>query len=553
MRTLLILVFCSIGLLAGTQNDITPQAWQEDLRFLQQTIHQEYPFLFKKVTQDVFDAEVEKFYEAIPKMEKHEIIVGFSRMLSLFQYGHTGMSINAWYDGGPFKVQQMPFNAVVFKDGVFIQGTHKDYANALGAKILKIADKPVETVMEAVKKAFPAENDFFFKAYGMHLLGNPAVLHAQGITSALQSAITLQLEKDGKTFNLTFKGVDTKKFPGQYGFIQQQGDWLDARNQSETPLWLDRLDKIYYYKYIPEQKTVYIRHSQIQDDSEETIPEFYERVFDFIEKNEVEKLIIDVRLNGGGNNYKNKPIVTGIIRTEKINQLGKLFVITGGKTFSACQNLVNELHNYTNAIFVGEPTGENINFYGDNRPLELPNSKLSPRLSFAWWQDKPQWEGGPWLPPQVAITPSFAEYQSNQDPALEAIWSFEGDGGIIIDPMSYLEKLFAAGDIAKVSSEAKRLARDPHYTYYNFESQFNRAGYNLLGDKQFDAALFVFQLNAELFPDSPNAWDSLAEGHWKAGKQEKAVELYKKVITMDPDGPAGTNAREMLKEMTAKH
>ncbi|PHN08280.1 hypothetical protein [Flavilitoribacter nigricans] len=549
MRTLCTLLLCSLSLFTCAQPDLDAQAWQEDLRFLQHTVHQDYPFLFKKVTAEVFDAEVEKFHAAIPGLETHEVIVGFSRILSLFEYGHTGLRLNAWYKHNPLNGVQLPFNAVAFKDGIFIQGTHQDYARALGAKILEVAGTPIETALEAVKKAFPAENDFYFRAYGLHLLGNPAVLHAQGITDELRSEITLKLEKDGKTFDLSFRGMETDHFPGRYGFIQQQGEWLDAREQSETPLWLDQLEKIYYFKYLPEQKTVYVRQSQIQDDPSENIPAFYERVFNFIEENDVEKLVLDVRLNGGGNNYKNKPVVTGIIRSEKINQLGKFFVITSGRTFSACQNLVNELHNYTNAIFIGEPTGENINFYGDNRLIELPNSKLSPRLSFAWWQDKPQWEDGPYLPPQIAISQTFAEYQSNEDPVLEAIWSFEGDEGIIISPMTYLEGLFVAGDMEKVSSEAKRLAKDPRYSYYDFESQFNRAGYNLMGEKQFDAALFVFQLNASIYPDSPNVWDSLAEGHWKAGKREKAVELYNKVIAMDPKGPAGTNARRMLKVM----
>lgn len=553
MRIIFTLLIGSFSLLACAQENVSSRTWQEDLRFLQHTIHQDYPFLFKKVSQETFDAEVDQLYQAIPDLESHEVVVGFSRVLALFQYGHTGLSLNAWYGGGPFKVSQMPFNAMVFKDGVFIQGTHKDYADALGARIMKVAGTPVDEVMEAVKKAFPVENDFYFTAYGMHLLGNPAVLHAQGITDELQSEIVLSLEKEGKQFDITFRGVASERFPGRYGFIQHQGDWLDARDQGETPLWLDQLEKIYYYKYLPEQKAVYVRQSQIQDDPEENIPAFYERVFDFIENNDVEKLILDVRLNGGGNNYKNKPIVTGIIRTEKINRQGNLFVITGGRTFSACQNLVNELHTYTNAIFMGEPTGENINFYGDNRPVELPNSQLSVRLSFAWWQDKPQWENGPWLPPQVAISSTFADYQSNRDPVLEAIWDFKKEGAFIMDPMSYLEGLFRAGDLEKVSSEARRLAEDPYYSYYNFESQFNRAGYNLLGEKQFDAALFVFQLNADIFPESANVWDSLAEGNWKAGNHEKAVELYQKVIAMDPDGATGANARQMLQEMKQKH
>ena len=47
------------------------------------------------------------------------------------------------------------------------------------------------------------------------------------------------------------------------------------------------------------------------------------------------------------------------------------------------------------------------------------------------------------------------------------------------------------------------------------------------------------------------ACDSLAEVHWKTGKLEKAIELYNAAIELDPDGPIGDNACEMLKKIRA--
>ena len=240
-----------------------------------------------------------------------------------------------------------------------------------------------------------------------------------------------------------------ERFPRQYGMVVPGEDWLEARDLSATPLYLKNLDKIYYYEYLKDQKTVYVRHSQIMDDSIQSIPEFYKEVFDFIDTNEVEKLILDVRLNGGGNNYKNKPIVTGVIANKKINQPGKFMVIIGRRTFSACQNLVNELHTYTNAIFIGEPTAENINFYGDNSPVTLPNTKMNAYLSFAWWQDKPQWENRPALDPQIATGMTFEQYRTNQDPALEAAMASMGSD-FITNPMNYFTQLFTSGKADRI-------------------------------------------------------------------------------------------------------
>ena len=536
---------CTISICA--QEKLTSAQWIEDVQLLQETIHDEYPFLFKKISAKDFDLAVDQFIEEIPTLQDHEIKVGMARLVALFGYGHTSIFLSGWYDIETLNFNQMPYQLYSFRDGIYIQGLSKDYADALGARVLEVEGMEIEKAMKAVKPAFPTENDQFFRAYGLSYLGCPEILHAQGVTKELQSEITLTLEKDGKKFQQTFSPIEEKGFPGSYGYINESEDWLDARDNSDTPLYLDQLDRIYFYKYLPEQNAVYVRHSQIQDDSIAAIPEFYEEVFSFIEDNEVDKLVIDVRLNGGGNNYKNKPIVTGVIKS-RINETGKFFVILGRRTFSACQNLVNEFDNYTNAIFVGEPTGENINFYGDNRPLILPNSGLRARLSFAWWQDKPQWENQDWLAPHLAVEMSFDEYASNQDPVLQAALEFSPDN-FILDPMAYFTELYLSGQIDKIQSEAVRMVNDPAYAFFDFEGEFNRAGYNLLRGDNPQAAILVFELVAGLFPDSANAWDSLAEGYWRNGHIEKAIENYNKAISMDPDGTVGRNAREMLSQI----
>jgi len=526
------------------QNQFTTKEWQDDLKFLQEKVHQDYPFLLKKITAEEFDASVDELYEAIPNMQDHEVFAGLTRIIASFKYGHTRIGFRE----SPVKLTQLPMAMYHFSDGMYIQGVHKDYADALGAKVLAIEGKPIEKVMEAVYPLVPSENDQFFKAYGVLYATSPELLHAQGVTSTLKSSIRFTLDKEGKLFDLDVSAGDFMAMPLEYGYMKAGEDWLQVRDSSVTPLYLKNLDKIYYYEYLPEEKTVYVRQSQIQDDPSEDIPTFYAKVFDFVENNDVEKLVIDVRLNGGGNNYKNKPVVTGIIETEKINQPGKLFVIIGRRTFSACQNLINELSNYTNAIFIGEPSSENINFYGDNREVQLPNTKINTYLSFAWWQDKPQWEGGPWTAPHVAIESSFAQYKNNEDPVLDAALAFEDDN-FIINPMTHLTNLFMSGNTAQLEADAVRLVSDPRYKFFDFEGEFNKAGYRLLGGDQIEEAIYVFTMNTNMFADSANTWDSLAEAYWKAGDLVKAMEYYNKAIQLDPKGGVGDNARTMLRKM----
>lgn len=548
MKSLFLFFLCTtLVLSACSQTNLTAADWQADLRFLQQTVHKDYPFLFKNVTAAQFDAEADKLYKAMPAMREHERLAGFARMVALFKYGHTDIG---WREA-PVKYHVAPINFYWFSDGVYVEGTDKKYSSIVGAKLVKVEGMPVMQALEAVKPLVPSENDQYFKAYGLDFLVIPEALHAQRVTKELKKSITYTFEKDGKSFEQTVTAMDAFHLPRSYGFVSRSSDWLTVRDTSNTPHYLKNLDKIYYYEYLPETKTVYVRHSQIQDEPQEAIPAFYKKVFEFIDKNDVERLVLDVRLNGGGNNYKNKPIVTGIIESKKINKPGKLFVIIGRRTFSACQNLVNELSTYTNALFVGEPTAENINFYGDNRRVELPKTKTPVFLSFAWWQDKPQWENGPWLAPQLAVDMSFDDYRSNRDPILQACLDFS-DKDPVLDPMVRLRELFEAGKMDQVEAEAKKMAADPKYRYINFEEKINRSGYNLVNAKQMESAIFVFQLNTKLFPKSANTWDSLAEAFWKAKQTDKAIEYYNKAIELYPNGVTGDNARNMLKQIKAE-
>ncbi|NNF42593.1 MAG: hypothetical protein HKN62_06020 [Phycisphaerales bacterium] len=527
----------------GVQADLSVQDWQDDLRFLQETVHTEYPFLFKKTTAADFDAAVEELHAAIPTLAPHEVVAGLARIVSSFEYGHT--LLRAW--NSEWVRHALPVNFYHFSDGLYVEGADEAYASAVGSRVIAIEGMPVDRALAAIRPVVPAENDQFFKAHGVGTLRIIEYLHAQGVLSELKHDVTLTLERDGVPFDLTVTAVAGVEFGARHGFTRPGSGWVSARDQSATPLYLKHPDRVYFFEHLPEHKTVYVRHSQIRDDATEDIPTFYARLFDFIETNDVERLVLDVRLNGGGNNYKNKPIVTGLVRCEKINQPGKLFVIIGRRTFSACQNLVNEIDNYTNAIFVGEPTSENINFYGDNRRVVLPNCGLPVFLSFAWWQDKPQWENGPWTAPHLAVEMSFDEYRTNGDPVLDAALAFEGE--FIRDPNAHLTALFKAGRLEELEAEAERMVADPMYRFFDFEAAANQVGYQLMNDQMIDQAIWLLRLNTRLFPESANAWDSLAEAHWKGGQMERAVELYNKAISMDPEGPVGDNARTMLQRM----
>lgn len=548
IKHLLVLLVC-IGSTLNTfsQQELSSIQWQEDLRFLQETVHKKYSFLFKKISQKKWDKEVEKFYAEIPTMEQHQIKVGMTRMVSLFEYGHTQIPFGTLANDAV-----LPINLYHFKDGIYIEGVQKGNEKALGAKVLKIGAMPIDEALTAIRPVVPAENDSYFKGYGLRFLTVPAVLHAQGVIPELSNDIAITLEKDGASFEVSFTAIPLAEMSRNYGFTLPTDKWLSARDHSKTPLYLKHLsDKLYYFEYLPETQVLYVRQSSVFSDEKEPLADFYKRLFAFIDANEISKLVYDVRLNGGGNNSNNKPLIKGIMARPKINQRGKFFYIVGRNTFSAAQNLTNEIENYTEAILVGEPTAENKNFYGDARKVTLPHSSINAYLSFAWWQDKAPWDRADATLPHIAQELSFKDYVTNSDIVLESAVNYT-DTGFILDPMEHLTQLFIAGNYEKVKEDGLKIAADPAYKYYDFEKEFSAAGNRVLDMGNHEGGIFILNLVAEYFPESEGALYNLATSQEKIKLFDQAKETYKKHVTKWPNSLLGKAAKKKL-EALQKH
>lgn len=527
------------------QESLTTAQWQEDLRFLQKTAHDDFPLLFKKISESDWDAAVEEFYNQIPNLEAHEVKVGLTRMVSLFGYGHTQIYYSTLAKDGV-----LPVNLYDFDDGIFIEGVQKGNERLLGSQVIKVAGMSVREALAAIRPVVPVENESYFKAYGLRFLTVPTILHAQRVIPSLTKEVTLTLEKDGKQFEHTFTTIALDDMSRGYGFTYPNEQWVSGRNQDETPLYLKHLkDKLYFFEYLPESKTVYVRQSSVFPDKKETLQEFYKRLFAFVDSNEVEKFVYDVRLNGGGNNYNNKDLIKGIMARPKINNRGTFFYIIGRNTFSAAQNLTNEIQHYTEAIIVGEPTAENLNFLGDARRVTLPNSEINVNLSYAWWQDKPQWENKDWTIPHLAVTMKSTEYFTNQDPVLDKAMNYTDDG-FILNPMEYLTELFSQGKFDEVKTVGFKVSRDPAYKYYDFEDEFGAAGYRLFSNGETEGGMFILELVAEYYPASIGALYSLAGAQEQMKQIEKSTENYQKIIALAPASPEANTARKRLAKLS---
>ena len=503
--------------------------WQADLQFLSENMQRQHPNPFRRVPKADFDSAVKTLNDRIPSASVEEILAGFMRIVAMVKDGHTGMFPAEYFRSGVF-----PVRFYLFEDGLYIQKAAPQYAALAGAKVIKIGNLNAMDAYKRVSALAAADNEMGVRENAPLFLSIPEMLIGTGIIESKQD-LKLVLETGGKQQTTNLKPAYSVN-----DLIRTPADWTDAA--AKKPLYLQHTDDNYWFEYLKDDKIVYVQQNAVVNKQDETVAAFYERVIKFIDANPVDKLVIDLRRNDGGNNGLNRPVVISLIKS-KINERGKLFVITGRMTFSAAQNFVNEIEKYTNATFVGEPTAGRPNHYGDGRSVTLPNSRLNIQISTLYWQDMDPRDNRQWTAPQVAAPLTATDYSKGGDPALQAIIKYKPQRSLREIAM----ELFQANDLKSFRAKALEFKNNPMNVYQSIEADINTFGYRLVNMKKMDEAIDMFKLNTELYPGSANAFDSLGEAYANQGNREEAIKSYEKALKIDPAFASSVEALRKLK------
>lgn len=94
----------------------------------------------------------------------------------------------------------------------------------------------------------------------------------------------------------------------------------------------------------------------------------------------------------------------------------------------------------------------------------------------------------------------------------------------------------------KASELIQEYLKNPS-SYEVSERDFNRLGYQFLRLQKCDNALQVFDSATLVYPTSWNVFDSYGEALHQCGKKEKAIEMYKKSVELNPENE---NGKQML-------
>jgi hypothetical protein len=256
------------------------------------------------------------------------------------------------------------------------------------------------------------------------LLITPEVLAGLGVSADAESA-PLTVEHDGHEQVVRLPAAPFRVW-SNHGWPVNPPGWVDARRSStaSVPLWLRHTDRNYWHEFLSDGRTLCVQYNNVEDQpGGETIGHYFPRLFMEADMRRVSRLVVELRLNGGGNNELNRPIWHALLRSPRLNQKGRLWVLIGPQTFSAAMNSVDELELNTNVLFAGEPRGETPNMWGAPVDITLSNSGIVVQASTLWWQFADPRDHRSFRAPDLLVPLTFADYTRNIDPVLQAILS----------------------------------------------------------------------------------------------------------------------------------
>ena len=403
------------------KNKISADKWAEDIDYLVKEMPKVHIEPYNHTSKENFELFAEVLKSKLKNMSDNEALSQVAKLTAMIGDGHTALNIFNFHNSSnnaAYKFHIFPVMMYQFSDGMFVTGAAPQYGELKGCKVIKINGKAIDEVLETVKPIVPSDNEYSVKFNLPYYLVIAEFMNGLGITSNPNEMELTVINNGGAEVTTKLDAIEISSMQHNSG----------ASDDNGLPLYMKNDAKNYWFEYLKDSKTLYINYKRVLNDPADSLKYFCKRLEEFINSNDIERTVIDIRNNGGGNNATCQPFVNLISNNAKVNQKGKLFIIIGRQTFSAASYLTTKLEFNTKAIFAGEPTGASPNHYGDNRPLILPNSKLEVRLSSIFWQNSFPVDKRKTTEPQIRVELSSADYFSGKDPVLEAILNYKYEG-----------------------------------------------------------------------------------------------------------------------------
>lgn len=413
MKNYITILFVLLSSLAYSQKSEID--WKADIEFLKNELPKKHKDFFTVRSQKEFVIDLDEIITKSDQLEDFEIILSLQQTIASFGDSHTHVEFSKLFD----QEKSLPLKLYWFKNGIHILATSQKNKSILGKKLVSINNYPIGQVCDSLETLFTVDNRAMSKMFVPKLLNNGGLLEYFGFTK--NDVYELGFEDEHATFS---------KYSIRIEKITKENQQTLTPNFK--PYCLQNQHKIFTQNYIEKDSIYYIQYNKCasrelmikfgRPEKAKKSPSFIElenKIFQMIKEKPIKQFVFDMRFNGGGSSAQGTEFVKKLALIKKINSKGKLYVVTGRKTYSSAIINSMDFRNKTEAILIGEETSVKPNHFGEIRSFDLPNSKLDITYSTKFFKETD--EDINTIVPDVRIETSFEDYMNGVDPVYKWI------------------------------------------------------------------------------------------------------------------------------------
>lgn len=375
--------------------------WKTDLELAKkELLENDVGLINNSRLSEQFGQHMDKIIERLPEFRFNEQVqVELSEAIASLGQSHTQLVLE---DDVVY-----PFKFFMLYDGLYVTDTIAPYKDTMYMKLVSVNQKPIHEIISKLSKIISHENSYGLKESLPQYLIRPSILKGLGILDDSHTTVEFTFVDEDRTLILDVSPVDANNI---------QSIQSDLRNIT----YLNLKSEYYRYAYIAESKAIYVEYNVCQEDPNYPMNQFVSEVTKALEHSSPSRLVLDLRLNHGGNSSIIQPLIDQL-KLQKTKPKHIIVLIGRGTASSAIKNALDfkwEL----NAVLLGEPTNGDPNGPGEVYLFELPNTKFkiaysSKRFYFLQADSKT-------LEPDIFVEYTIDTFANGVDPVFNAALSY---------------------------------------------------------------------------------------------------------------------------------
>ena len=407
------------------------EAWEQDIDALA-TRFIEADRSFTAGERALFLEHLESTRVHLAELTDDQVVIRLASAIALGRNAHSRLYILR----NDTRVRRLPIRLWWFSDGLYVVRTTPEHRALLGCRVDSVEGVEARQARDLVAPAF-AGNPSWVDYMSAYSLTSPEVLHGSGVTPSSES---VGLGVSGCPH---YAATHTRLLPlplaprdepveawwdlsPRHPGVSPVGEQVLAEHEA-LPLYLQNPTRNYWFEHVDDADLLYVQFNRAQNDDEEALADFGERLLAAIDEREPRAFVLDVRFNTGGNLFLGSDLMETLEeRTRGIPR----FVIVARSTFSAGITAVAQWRQAGGVTLVGEPVGDELETWGEGGNILLPNSGLNAHFANGLHSyspapcpaDTPCYDlSVATLAPDVPVATRWADYVAGRDPSLEAV------------------------------------------------------------------------------------------------------------------------------------